>query len=170
MAEFDAYHNAKRDDFERIVKAHLDGEIAFYEKVSTLLSSIAPLVVLFLLCSNEIKVLTRLRTTRALFDTSPTELDLLMPGARRPSIYERSSQHVNSFTLSAEPLTQPAPHVLDKGRRATIGPMSDAIQGLLGIAAGSGGGSNIAVSGGHAEANPNGGETNGGGSVFGRLW
>ena len=97
-----------------------------------------------------------------------------MPGARQPSIYERSSQHVNSFTLSAEPLTQPAPHVLDKGRRATIGPMSDAIQGLLGIAtaaaAGSGGGSNIAVSGGHAEGSLNGGETNGGGSVFGRLW
>ena len=33
MAEFEVYHTAKRDAFERLTKAHLDSEIAFYEKV-----------------------------------------------------------------------------------------------------------------------------------------
>ncbi|KAL5522561.1 hypothetical protein ACEPAG_8578 [Sanghuangporus baumii] len=149
LAEFDAYHSAKRDDFERIVTSHLDGEIAFYEKI-----------------------LTRLRTTRALFDASPTELDLLMPGARQPSIYERTS-HVSQFHSSTEPLTQPAPHVLDSGRRATMRPVSDAIQGLLGIAAGSSG-SKFAVNGvgERAEGASSGGQpgVNGSGSVFSRLW
>ncbi|KAL5499175.1 hypothetical protein ACEPAH_1693 [Sanghuangporus vaninii] len=149
LAEFDAYHTAKRDDFERVVTSHLDGEIAFYEKV-----------------------LTRLRTTRALFDTSPTELDLFMPGARQPSIYERTS-HIGQFHSSTEPLTQPAPHVLDSGRRATMRPVSDAIQGLLGIAAGSSGSKftvNDVKEG--AEGAPSEGQpgANGGGSVFSRLW
>ncbi|KAL5523195.1 hypothetical protein ACEPAF_1462 [Sanghuangporus sanghuang] len=149
LAEFDAYHTAKRDDFERIVTSHLDGEIAFYEKV-----------------------LMRLRTTRALFDTSPTELDLLMPGARQSSIYERTS-HVSQFHSSTEPLTQPAPHVLDSGRRATMRPVSNAIQGLLGIAAGSSGskfmvnGVKDGAEGASSEGQP--GE-NGSGSVFSRLW
>ncbi|KAL5480860.1 hypothetical protein ACEPAI_9800 [Sanghuangporus weigelae] len=146
LAEFDAYHTAKRNDFERIVTSHLDGEIAFYEKV-----------------------LTRLRTTRALFDASPTELDLLMPGARQPSIYERTS-HVSQFHSSTEPLTQPAPHVLDSGRRATMRPVSDAIQGLLGIAAGSKftvNGVGEGAEGASSEGQPG---ANGSGSVFSRLW
>ena len=33
LAEFEHYHSQKRETFESITKAHLDSEIAFYEKV-----------------------------------------------------------------------------------------------------------------------------------------
>ncbi len=33
MAEFDLYHDQKREDFEKVTKDYLDGEIQFYEKV-----------------------------------------------------------------------------------------------------------------------------------------
>ncbi len=32
MAEFDLYHDQKREDFEKVTKDYLNGEIQFYEK------------------------------------------------------------------------------------------------------------------------------------------
>jgi len=85
MAEMEAYHRQKVDDFANIAKDHLDGEIAFYEQV-----------------------LTRLRTVRSQFD-SPA-YDELGKSARQPSRYERELDHPR---VESRPLTQPYPHVYD---------------------------------------------------------
>ena len=34
MAEMDIYHAQKREDFQTLMKEHLDGEIALYEQVT----------------------------------------------------------------------------------------------------------------------------------------
>jgi sorting nexin-9/18/33 len=36
MAEMETYHTQKGEDFQAVVKEHLDGEIAFYEQVCSL--------------------------------------------------------------------------------------------------------------------------------------
>lgn len=36
MAEIDTYHTQKVEDFQKITKEHLDGEIKFYEQVESL--------------------------------------------------------------------------------------------------------------------------------------
>ncbi|EJC97781.1 uncharacterized protein FOMMEDRAFT_149578 [Fomitiporia mediterranea MF3/22] len=134
LAEMDEYHSTKRDTFEQITKMHLDNEIAFYEQL-----------------------LTRLHTTRALFSAPSSELELTMPGPRVMSVYERELGEMRV----AEPLTAPAPHVLDgTGMR----PVSKAIQGLLGLTTGSG----LGV--GQGMSVNDGGDGEGRGSVFGRLW
>ena len=35
MAEFDTYHAQKGEDFDRLAKEHLDGEIAFHQQVKS---------------------------------------------------------------------------------------------------------------------------------------
>ncbi|KAI5123253.1 hypothetical protein M0805_001342 [Coniferiporia weirii] len=142
MAEFEVYHAQKQDDFARITKAHLDAEIAFHEKV-----------------------LARLRTTRTLFDASPTELALTMPGARVPSVFERD---LVEPAPRPRPLPRPCPHVLD---RASMRPVGSMLQGSVGLLLGLNG-DGIGV-GGVSRKDGDGdgaGEADGRGSTFGRFW
>lgn len=99
MAEFDLFHEKKREDFEHLTKDYLDGEIQFYEKV-----------------------LARLRTARQLFDTPDAEIDLTMPGPRQPSVYE---SELAEPRLRTTPVSLPPPHVFDS---APMRPVSVAIQ------------------------------------------
>ncbi|KAL1726262.1 hypothetical protein EV714DRAFT_219657 [Schizophyllum commune] len=102
MAEMDTYHQQKVQDFSTITKDHLDGEIEFYEQV-----------------------LRRLRNARQAFDEP--EYTELGTSPRQPSIYERELEHPR---LSAEPLTQPCPHVYDS---APMRPVSVALQEGVGL-------------------------------------
>ena len=85
---------------------------------------------------NVIKVLSRLRTTRALFNTSDEEFNAIMPGPRQPSVYEKDLANGSGglrSSWSAEPLEKPSPHVLDGGSTGlAIRPLSEVVQGLLG--------------------------------------
>jgi len=99
MAEFDVYHDQKREDFERITKEHLDDEIAFYEKI-----------------------LTRLRGARGAFDHAEAETASGSEGAIRPSIYKHQ---LSNPRLSMTPLPQPSAHVNDS---APMKPVNAAIQ------------------------------------------
>ncbi|KLO14394.1 hypothetical protein SCHPADRAFT_903340 [Schizopora paradoxa] len=99
MAEFDLYHDQKREDFENLTKGYLDGEIQFCEKV-----------------------LARLRAARQVFETSDAEIDLTMPGPCQPSVYE--SELVEPL-LRTSSIPLPPPHVFDS---APMRPVSVAIQ------------------------------------------
>lgn len=119
MAEFDTYHTQKKEDFERLMKDHLDGEIELYQKVSlesncpSLNSSmtisfadffIAPRTLTF----TSSQILTRLYSARQAFDIRDDQAAPNSP--RAPSIYERS---LSEARIPAPPLSQPFPHVLD---------------------------------------------------------
>ncbi|KDQ07407.1 hypothetical protein BOTBODRAFT_180691 [Botryobasidium botryosum FD-172 SS1] len=121
MAEFETYHVQKGEDFERIAVEHLDGEIEFHEQV-----------------------LARLRAARAAFPTSGKgATDVLPPGPRQPSIYERNLATAR-FTQPA-PLPQPAPHIFDSTASVGLRPVSVAVREsmamLFGNSVSSGGGS-----------------------------
>ncbi|KAG8903855.1 hypothetical protein FRC01_008958 [Tulasnella sp. 417] len=143
MAEFDSYHDQKGEDFDRIAKEHLDGEIAFHEQI-----------------------LRRLRAARAGFDppgaTSPTGpssfpasppttaplsasgfttasgrarsastsqyYTALPNGPRQPSIYERD---LGTSTVNRQPapLPQPTAHIFDSG---VVRPVSTAVNTIVG--------------------------------------
>lgn len=85
MAEMEAYHTQKIEDFRAITTEHLDGEIAFYEQI-----------------------ILRLQTARRKFD-KPT-FDQLAESPRQTSIYERDLENPK---LAPKPLSQPCPHVFD---------------------------------------------------------
>ncbi|KAG8955111.1 hypothetical protein FRC04_009568 [Tulasnella sp. 424] len=143
MAEFDNYHAQKGEDFDRIAKEHLDGEIAFHEQI-----------------------LRRLRSARAAFEppsaTSPTGqtyfpasppasattpasafttmsgrqrsssmsqyYSALPNGPRQPSIYERD---LGTATVHRQPapLPQPTAHIFDSG---VVRPVSTAVNTIVG--------------------------------------
>ena len=64
-----------------------------------------------------------------MFDASPDELELTMPGPRQPSVYEHALRESSIDELIASrPLASPCPHVLDKP--GTIG---SALQGGVGL-------------------------------------
>lgn len=119
MAEFDLYHSQKKEDFEQLTTRYLDGEIAFYEKVTHSRPNC-----MILLPEQAKQVIARLKSARQLFDAQPHVLELTMPGPRRPSIYERE---LSDLRLTASPLPQPSPHVYDLN---PMRPVSAAIGGV----------------------------------------
>ena len=167
MAEIETYHTQKVEDFASLAKEHLDGEIEFYEQVSskekkTPFSSLirnhlnlrpCPVPFLFLFRFNPtpatlfLQVLLRLRTARRTFEP-PIYPRLSSGGTRQPSIYERDLEHPR---LNPDPLPQPCPHVWDG--TTPMRPVSQAIQEGVGLLLGS-------------AANA----VTGRGSVFGRFW
>jgi sorting nexin-9/18/33 len=148
MAEMDIYHTQKVEDFAELAKEHLDGEIEFYEQVSTHLNTLRPPShrSFLLSCDYAPQVLLRLRTARRTFDP-PTYPQLASDGPRKPSIYERDLEQP---CLNPEPLPQPCPHVFDA---MPMRPVSLAIQEGVGLLLGT-------------AANAVSGRS----SVFGRFW
>ncbi|KAI0322923.1 hypothetical protein OF83DRAFT_1048316 [Amylostereum chailletii] len=109
MAEMEAYHTQKVEDFSALAKEHLDGEIEFYEQI-----------------------LTRLRTARRTFE--PPVYPALSTGARQPSIYERELAHPRT---EADPLPQPCPHVFDSApMRPVSHAIQEGVNMLLGSGTG----------------------------------
>lgn len=118
MAEFDVLHTQKKEDFELITTDYLDNEIAFYERVQF------ALVPSTNYSQNPAQVISRLKTARHLFDVPVEELELVMPGPRQPSIYEKD---LSDPRLRSGPLPQPSPHIFDS---KPIRPVSAAIGGV----------------------------------------
>lgn len=126
MAEMDTYHAQKMEDFRNITTEHLDGEIAFYEQVSEMTSSIPRKDSCLVLP----QILRRLRDARVAFN--PPQYDELSRSPRQASIYERELEHPRLVT---KPLTQPCPHVFDS---APMRPVSVAIHEGVGMLLGTG--------------------------------
>ena len=105
MAEMDAYHDQKVEEFNTITKEHLDGEIAFYEQV-----------------------LHRLKAARRNFEAP--RFDELGKSPRQSSRYERD---LKAPKLNPPPLPQPCPHVYDSApMRPVSAAIQEGIGALLG--------------------------------------
>ncbi|KAF9494964.1 hypothetical protein BDN71DRAFT_1470800 [Pleurotus eryngii] len=114
MAEMDTYHTQKVEDFSTLTKEHLDGEIAFHEQVS--------------------RVLSRLKGARQAFDEP--NYSQLATSPRNPSIYERDLGNSRMLVgANYKPLPQPCPHVFDS---APMRPVGVAIQEGMGMLLGTG--------------------------------
>jgi len=160
MAEMDIYHTQKVDDFERLAREHLDGEIRLYEQILTRLENARQT-----LTSQDPSLtsepLTPSHYTRDLFPFSTTTTSTssashfspytpsiitthkFIPSSTptiplSPSSTTTSPSSATLGTLGVgeiliPPLPQPTPHVFDS---APMRPVSVAVQGTVGVVVG----------------------------------
>ncbi|KAF9445810.1 PX-domain-containing protein [Macrolepiota fuliginosa MF-IS2] len=184
MAEMDIYHSQKVEDFERLTREHLDGEIRVYEQILTRLRSARATLTPPTYNALSDTPITPSLYTRDLFPSpSPSQppssypfhtsiltTHKFIPTSPPPTPAAPTSPS-SSYTSTAgalgigevliPPLPQPTPHVFDS---APMRPVSVAVKGgvgvVVGVVEGVGAGLRFGRDG-------SGGER---GSVFGRLW
>ncbi|KAG9028962.1 hypothetical protein FS837_003699, partial [Tulasnella sp. UAMH 9824] len=142
IAEFDNYHEQKGEDFDRIAKEHLDGEIAFHEQILRRLraaragfeppSASSPTGQSYFASPPTTAPLSASGFTtasgRARSVSTSQYYSALPSGPRQPSIYERDLG-TSAVTRNPPPLPQPTAHIFDSG---VVRPVSTAVNTIVG--------------------------------------
>ncbi|KAG8960054.1 hypothetical protein FRC05_007128 [Tulasnella sp. 425] len=143
MAEFDNYHSQKGEDFDRIAKEHLDGEIAFHEQILRYLrsaragfeppSATSPTGQTYFPASPPASATPPASAFTTMSgrqrSSSMSQYYSALPnGPRQPSIYERD---LGTATVHRQPapLPQPTVHIFDSG---VVCPVSTAVNTIVG--------------------------------------